>query len=506
MDGDCFLLLEKGNKESKRKMREYLNSKIKKKFMKNSKILFASAIMFGMMVVDTNAQVLHKRFGSSLEGVKNSKVLMMQGINHRMQKYENSTFKEAEASVFKPQGEMVYTYAEDGTWELEGEYSYTYKNGKVYTQTQKSGDEVVATQTDYSDDGLTKTIIEKTSEDGGRSFINLSKAVFVYDPVVTDLVVSKKKYEWSEDENEWKEISDSYVREITRDGDDNITSLVVKVPYMGNYDATERYTNTVDPVTKHIDTYKYECLNYDESGQLAWITEQYLTGIKWAKTNGQLVSQYDEWMLWGNELSEATLAYEEGGETKSFGNIKIDYTGDGGYSEVFNYTDKLGRTDTKKEMLDKNGSFSIEEKTIEDLDKNGKLTDSEVSGWMKEIVTYDDHKNIVEDVVYELDEEGTGLVKTMGEKNDLTYDENYSGAVKETITSSYDMDAQDYVPYSKVVVTGFTNVTSGIGSVNASDSPTAVYNLQGIRIDKSAVNGRGIFIVKKNRKTMKVVR
>lgn len=474
--------------------------------MKNSTILFASAMMLCTAAVSAQTQPQHKRLHSSLYGIQRSKVMMAQDMDPRTIKQENKDFRTAEKTNFMPLTEMVYTYTEDGTWELEGEYSYTYKNGKVATQTQKSGNDVTLTATNYSDDGLTETVIESTSSDGGKNFVNTSKAVFVHDPVVTDLVVSKKRYEWDSESNQWTEISDSFRRDIIRDADGNITSLTILVPYMGAYDATEKYTNTVDPETKQINSFKYETLTYDENDQPVWQTDQYLTDIKWEKTNGQLVSQYDEWMLWNNYVSSATLAYEEDGETKSFGNIKVEYSGDGGYNETALYTDQLERTDTKKVMTDENGSFSIEEKSYNDNNGDGVLTDADLTSWNKEIVTYDAHKNLAEDEIFELDEETSGLVKTMGEKTERTYDAEHGNAVKETITSSYDMDAQEYLPYSKVVVTSFTDVTSGIKAVENTDGNIAAYNLQGMRIDASASDGMGITIVKKNGKTFKVIK
>lgn len=477
--------------------------------MRNSTILFASAMLLGAVAANAQKAGWHNRVKTSRNGVEASKVMMAQDMDPRTLKRQNRTFKTEAESKYKPLKETVYTTDEDGAWQLDGEYSYKYDaEGRVTEQMQTNGEEVLLTTTEYSADGLTKTIVEQTSADSGKKFVNSSKVVFVYDPIVTDLVVSKTRYEWDELSEQWTAISDSFKRDITRDADGNILSLVISVPYMGSYDATEKYTNTVDPATKQIDTYKYERLSYDDNDKPFWETGEYLTDIKWNKTNGQLVSQYDEWMQWGNELKSATLAYEEDGKTKSFGNISVEYTGDGGYSEVFLYTDEVGRTDTKKTMLDGNGSFSIEEKTLGDLDGDGKLTDDEVNEWWKEVVSYDDHKNLVEDEYYELDEETNALVKTDGEKTDLTYDAEHGGAIKETLTSSYDMDAQEYVPYSKVVVTEFTDITSGVEAVGADGSAkeTAVYNMQGMKLNAAAMNLGGMFIVKKDGKTVKVVR
>lgn len=481
--------------------------------MRNSTILFASALMLGAVTANAQAQTVHKRVKSSFKATEGSSVLMAQDSNPRTFKYQNRKYRTAESvSKFKPEKEIAYTYTEDGTWEIEAEYAYTYKtydDGSIFnTQTQTSDDEVLLTETSVSNDGLTRTIVEKTSEDGGKTFVNSSKAVFTYDPIVSDLVVKKQRYVWNEETEAWTEITDSFIREIVRDADNNITSLMIKVPYQGEYDPIERYTNTVDQETKQIVSYKYERLGYDANAKPVWNTEQYLTDIKWKETNGQIVSQYDEWRLWGNNLLSATLAYEEDGETKSFGDINVTYVDDGGYTEQFNYTDKLERTTVQKNMLDANGSFCIEEKTIEDLDEDGTLTDSEVTGWTKEEVSYDDRKNLVLDDGYEFNIDTNELEHVMGEKVDYVYDDEHSGEPKETLSSSYDMDADEYVPYSKVVVTKFIDTASGINEVKntSKDNTTTIYNILGVALNRSALNGNGLFIVKKDGKTIKVLK
>lgn len=483
--------------------------------MKKSTVLFASAMMLAAGTADAQSLMRHKRIESSIKSVEGSKVMMAQDDNPRTLKYENRFFKAAsQQAVFKPAKELVYTYSEEGEWTLEGEYSYSYstdKNGNaVKTQTQVSGDEVLLTETVTSKDGLTKTIVEQTSADGGKTFANESKLVYTYDPVVTDLVVMKQRYVWDET-NGWTEISDAFKRDITRDGNGNITSLVISVPYQGAFDPIERYTNTVDAKTGQIAAYRYEKLAYDDNYQPVWNTDEYLTDIVWHETNGQLVSQYDEWMQWGNKLASANLAYEENGETKSLGNIRVDYNSDGvGYSEVFNYTDVLGRTNTEKTLNDANGSFTIEEKTLEDANGDGVLTDNELTGWTKETVAYDDNKNLVADDIYEYDEDAKALAHTMGEKTDYVYDAEHGNEPKETVSSSYDMDADAYVPYSKVVVTSFIDVTSGIRDINTDNDMAGdadgVYTVQGMKVGKSALSAKGLVILKKGDKAIKVVR
>lgn len=478
--------------------------------MKTFTIIFASAIMLGGLNAQAQGTAKHKRVLGSFFSkpqpslVLNSSLVRKSAAGLAPVRLASSAGK----SQFLPKQETLYEYDGEG-WNKMGEYAYTYDaDGNITSIKDVSEDGVSLTERTKSDDGLVSTEINKVSEDGGQSYVNTSKLVQRYDPVVTNLVVEKTRYAWNEDANDWEATTDAYRRDIKRDADNNIVGLNISVPYVGSYDVIQKYTNTVDPETKQIATYRFEELGYDDNFEPMWQTSEYLTNLKWKETNGQIVSQYDEWMQWGNKLLSGNLSYEENGETQNFGSINVEYAEDGGYKEVFDYTDELERTTTTKTIDDANGSYTMEQKTLVDLNGDMVLTDDEVSDWTKEVLKYDSHKNLVEDEYYMLDEDGAALMKVEGNKTEYKYDAAYGDAVRETVVSEYDFDMQDYMPTTKIVVDSYYDMTDGINNVSkGSVAEASVYNLQGMKLNASELaGGKGLYIVKKGNKTIKIVK
>lgn len=476
--------------------------------MKTFTVILASAMMLGGLNAQAQGTAKHKRVqGTFFSQPQNSLVLKSSLVKNSAKGLTPARLASAKAQ-YLPKQETLYEYDGEG-WNKMGEYTYTYDaNGNITSTKEVSEDGVTLTEKTLSDDGLLSTEINKVSEDGGQSYVNTTKLVQRYDPIVTGLVVEKLRYTWNEDAGDWEATTDAFRRDIKRDAEKNIVGLTVSVPYDGSYDAIQRYTNTVDPVTKQIATYKFEELGYDDNNEPQWQTSEYLTNLKWKETKGQLVSQYDEWMQWGNMLLSGNLSYEENGETLDFGSISVEYTDDGGYKEVFEYTDELERTTTTKTIDDANGSYTMEQKTLEDLNGDMVLTEDEVSDWFKEVLKYDSRKNLVEDEVFMLDDDGVALVKFGGNRNEYTYDSEHGDALRETVTSEYDMDAQEYMPATKIVVDSYYDMTDGINTVDKdSVTATSVYNLQGMKVSASELaGGRGLYIVKKGNKTVKVVK
>lgn len=266
--------------------------------MKTFTIIFASAIMLGGLNAQAQGSAKHKRVLGSFFSkpqpslVLNSSLVRKSAVGLAPVRLASSAAK----SQFLPKQETLYEYDGEG-WNKMGEYAYTYDaDGNITSIKDVSEDGVSLTERTKSDDGLVSTEINKVSEDGGQSYVNTSKLVQRYDPVVTNLVVEKTRYAWNEDANDWEATTDAYRRDIKRDADNNIVGLNISVPYVGSYDVIQKYTNTVDPETKQIATYRFEELSYDDNFEPMWQTSEYLTNLKWKETNGQIVSQYDEWM------------------------------------------------------------------------------------------------------------------------------------------------------------------------------------------------------------------
>lgn len=325
--------------------------------------------------------------------------------------------------------------------------------------------------------------------------------------MVTDLVVYKMRYGWND--NDWQESGDGFQRTIKRDADNNITSLEVATPYEGKMDAIQRYTNVVDPQTKQVKEYKFEELNYDDASDgFKWSTSEYLINLKWKETNGQLYTQYDEWMQTGNKLLSADLAYDDGGSVATFGSINVEYKDDAkGYVEVAQYSDEPERVVSELTYTDGNGSYVYEVQNYLDTNGDGVYNNDDIQSHAKEIVFYNDNGDCILEQYEELNEDATAMEIVAATKYDYTYDES-NGEVKEYIVSDYDYDTQTFIPSMRFATEKFVDVVAGIHNADVSSSDNIqVYNLQGMKVGaKQNVNAKGLYIVKRGGKTIKVVR
>ena len=413
-------------------------------------------------------------------------------------------------ATYRPHVQKIYSY-DDGEWTKESTYTFQYDQaGRVTCLDIDEGDCIRRTESTYDANGMLLTEVNSVSVDGGATFKPDSKRVQTYDKVLPQLTLTKDRYTWSEDDNEWIATYDAFRRDITRDADGNVTGLTLLVPYMGEFDATQRITNTFDPATKQAMTFKLEEL--DENGD--WKTSQYLRNLVWEQTNGQLVDQYDNWRDYGNLLKSGTISEvdETTGETVDFGKIEVTYKrnaySDTGnpfeFREEINYTDRLSRSVTGLYYHDEYGSHTSYYYDLEDVNGDGKLTDDEKTYEESAIVSVDNHGNVTKEEGFTLNDEGK-TEQSYGTKYAYTYDPAHSDAAKEIVISEYDYDSGEYAPTMKVVTENFTDKTTSINSVTGFDNggePTTVYNIQGMKVNRM---GKGINILKRGGKTIKVM-
>lgn len=459
--------------------------------MNNFTLLFASALTLASANVDAQTVVKHHRLSLGTPKMKT--------INTKLR------------GMIKPQTVREYQYnLDDEKWEEAGLHEYTYDNrGNILTarNTSTDGEMVDLTLNQWNENNQNILTIEQSSEDAGATFVNSAKKVQQFDPVVTDLVVYKMRYGWND--NDWQESGDGFQRTIKRDADNNITSLEVATPYEGKMDAIQRYTNVVDPQTKQVKEYKFEELNYDDASDgFKWSTSEYLINLTWKETNGQLYTQYDEWMQTGNKLLSADLAYDDGGSVATFGSINVEYKDDAkGYVEVAQYTDEPERVVSELTYTDGNGSYVYEVQNYLDTNGDGVYNNDDIQSHAKEIVFYNDNGDCILEQYEELNEDATAMEIVAATKYDYTYDES-NGEVKEYIVSDYDYDTQTFIPSMRFATEKFVDVVAGIHNADVSSSDNIqVYNLQGMKVGaKQNVNAKGLYIVKRGGKTIKVVR
>lgn len=473
----------------------------------------------------------------------------------------------ADAKVWLPSEQTSYVINEDtGDWDLDTKYSFKYNDkAQMCQQFQEStsteggitNKEYYRVDLTYDNNGKWNKQEVYNSLDG-TEYTGYQKTERTYDAIQPNLLTYYAISSWNELSKKWEITSQANKYVYTRDADNNILSMEISQPYQGEWETIVRSTNTIDPATKQVNSFKYEKLDYNDFSELEWVVDQYYKNLKWKETNGQVAKEYESdpqtnWMSYGNYLLSATICDETGADN---GTLTLTYTPDGGYDEnqvyTFNDIDDDGQPYSilcKEQYTvtytDDNGSFDIEYNLYGDFDGDEKFTADEIASAFVEVVKYDEHDNLTADLGYEMPEpeggdEGDdddydsyakqsvfdvtapatdtenidatnmltykGYPLTQGGLTIFTYDAAHNGAEAKQVSYEYDM-ASFFIPVGKIETTAYADVTTaGIHNVtSASNAAPAVYTLQGIKVGTSLDKApRGTYIVKSGDKVVKV--
>lgn len=156
---------------------------------------------------------------------------------------------------------------------------------------------------------------------------------------------------------DWIEQGNCYQREITRNDDGNVVSVVVSVPYNGYYTPIQRTTLTYGddglPTTMLLEV----LTQGDEPGTFVWGVSQEYLECKWNQFNGQILS-VEDLPYYGNRLASAKIRVAEG----VYGTLSYTYPDEmGSYRAVQKFTDNGLIKDIVATMtvLDDNGSYDF---------------------------------------------------------------------------------------------------------------------------------------------------
>lgn len=473
----------------------------------------------------------------------------------------------ADAKVWLPSEQTSYVINEDtGDWDLDTKYSFKYNDkAQMCQQFQEStSTEGGITSKAYYRVDLTYDNNGKWNKQevynsfDGTEYTRYQKTERTYDAIQPNLLTYYALSSWNELSKKWELTSKTNKYVYTRDADNNILKMEISQPYQGEWETIVRSTNTIDPATKQVNSFKYEKLDYNDFDELEWEVDQYYKNLKWKETNGQVAKEYESdpqtnWMTYGNYLLSATICDETGADN---GTLTLTYTPDGGYDEnqVYTFNDIedngqpysiLCKEQYTVTYTDDNGSFDIEYKLYGDFDGDEKFTADEIASAFVEVVKYDEHDNLTADLGYEMPEpeggdEGDdddydsyakqsvfdvtapatdtenidatnmltykGYPLTQGGLTIFTYDAAHNGAEAKQVSYEYDM-ASFFMPVSKIETTAYADVTTaGIRNItSASNAAPAVYTLQGIKVGTSLDKApRGTYIVKSGDKVVKV--
>lgn len=406
-----------------------------------------------------------------------------------------------QAVLMLPRYEEEYLY--EGEWFSEGGYTYEYdQRGNVLKEMY--GDESIYTTTvsTYDDNNMRLSKVVTNTEDGETT--NSSKQEIVYDRIVTSTIVESYSYMWMNED--WMQVSDghSYKRVITRNDKDLITEVDITIYFNGEYMLQHRSTITYNE-DGLAETYKYEELGMSSDGSFVMAEKFVVKDMQWYTTDGQILALDDlsVFFVGNNRLKKGTVTKD--GEITGY--LEASYEENGNYTYKYIYTTEPIATETYTyTVTDVNGSYTLDCVAFEDMDEDGNLTEEELAYESSQVVTVDKYGRVTEESATEFGE------MLFAAKYDYTYSDEYGSYPTEQVFSEYDIEAEEYVPFLKIVAKDFYNVAddSGVQNIvndNEAVSEAVIYNLQGVRLDVSEdVLPAGIYVVNRGGNVSKIVR
>lgn len=452
---------------------------------KITRFCLCTALIGAMSTVST-AQIKPKRFDNVTPVLQSvSKISKKDAIAKLKAASENTTTKWVYTT------EKGYGY-EDGAWVFDTSYEnikYDERGNKI--SERYTDFEGFYTQYVYENDAYGQKIssyAEVLDELNGNK--PTTKGNYEWDPVVHDFCLLKQNWEYSS--GSWVENSSNYKRTVTRDEKGNVTSFVVSMYYIDTYEDIERTDITYNETTGQAETYTFSRLTYSVNNGLFWSVQQEAKDIEWENTNGQLVREWQSFLMGDNRMKKAAIFYNgkaDGYEIATYEAGKPDYT--------------LEETDldgvvwilNKYTTLDANGSYRV---TKEQYD----WTDGEktVAFASRTDVMYNEKGNMTLLEYYETDETGVETLIS-GERYVYKYDDA-TGVMLESVLEINENDS--YEPFFKIEYSDLAQIeVLGVEDLNVTDTaPVEYYNLQGVRVTNPT---HGIFIRRQAGHTTKVV-
>lgn len=409
--------------------------------------------------------------------------------------------------IIRSCSEEYYEYGTDG-WIKMITLQKTYDTaGNLYQQIKnEDGGSERRTYTHDAEGRQTSVIVEYGSEDWGE-YQPSEKIVKSYDPIAKDFNVEHAKYTWDQVEQDWVMTDGSNFRDVERNADGNITSIIIK-SYFTHVAAIVPHTKTTITygADGKADSYSIQSASDHNAttGVTTWGRANTYKNIQWQDTDGQLYQDVNTMLIGPNRMKYAEL-YK--GSTHA-GTLKVTYVeGKPDFEAVIDYT--VGTK--KKEIhsyvsLDDNGSYREQFVIHNDGDENGEITEKEISTEYAERKC-DEHGNELSFERYYDGELGAG--------NRFTYtydaDGNLTEMIGEDWTPTYNSIGQlisgEYTYGHRIVYGDYQNVNTSIATALPNDGTLLVYNLHGTLVATSTDNlPAGIYVVRQGGKTFKLMR
>lgn len=399
------------------------------------------------------------------------------------------------SSIWRPKHEVLYICEPESIepeWFeiIRAEYTYDERGNIASFDSEnldyEEGERRSRKLTKYNANNMLIERIEQEEKEG--ELINTTKTEFDYDNIVTDFSTLKVTYEWDEVNNGWKK-NYAHYKEITRDANNNITQILVKL--LG-YDMislvdTERTVITYDETTGKAKTWTvYTMYEGEEEENIRY------DNIVWENTNGQIVETNEQFVIGNNRIKEATIF--KGG--KEVGTYRASFTGEKDFKCVINYTqtnydgeEEYVSEEHTYQTLNEKGDFREGFVYRTDLNGDKVFTDDEITDKNYMVYKHDDKGNIIMSAIFfpseEMEEMGEpatastpdlitpeeGMEQMDGEMREYTYNEY--GEIESQI---FYMWFDGYSPVEKYVSSDFYDVTTGL-ETTLSESGKLTYSV-----------------------------
>lgn len=409
--------------------------------------------------------------------------------------------------IIRSCSEEYYEYGTDG-WIKIAAMQRTYDTaGNLYQQV-KTEDALTERRTFTHDaEGRQTSVVIEHDTEGWGEYLPSQKIVDGYDPIAKEFNVVHAKYIWDQVEQDWVMTDGSNFRDVERNADGNITSIIIK-SYFTHVAAIVPHTKTTITYNAEGKAESYSIQSASDhdatTGVTTWGRANTYKNIEWENTDGQLYQDVNTMLIGPNRMKYAEL-YK--GSTHA-GTLTVTYVeGKPDFEAVIDYT--VGTK--KKEIhtyvsLDDNGSYREQFVIHNDGDENGEIAEKEISTEYAERKC-DEHGNELSFERYYDGELG------VGNRFAYTYDAdgNLTEMVGEKWVPTYNeigvLVSSEYVKAQRIVYGDYQNVNTSIATALPNDGTLQVYNLHGVLVATSTDNlPAGIYVVRQGDKTYKLMR
>lgn len=406
-------------------------------------------------------------------------------------KKETGWRTEAKNVLWRPATQFVSEWNPDEEiWEENSKYLTTYDNeGRILTDKIVSlvGEDVNLTTYEYDEYGMPLSKLVKISGDGSV-FENYTNAVRQYDPVVHSCIISNTESIWMDDA--WQEAGNCYRRDVTRNAEGNVTEVVIRTLFMGNYEESQKMTVEYGPDNKATRIITY-VLTIDDEDNFVWQPEMEYKDIVWHHTNGQIMSGDDTTTIENGIAS--CIVMDADGENY----VTVEYPDDkGSFKSKLEYS--MGELEVTLTVLDDYGSYDYSQTEVyrEEGEEDYSFTSVE---------RYRINEYGLETEIYAGEAEGDEEIYTVGwMKGEIESNPEYGYPDLLTMTE-YNPDEDVFENVMQIRFEDYTDV-AGIQTASVADStaPVEYFNIQGVRVQGDLVPG--IYIRKQGTQVTKILK